>query len=201
MNSKIYEITKYQNSLKTDTLITFGQDEYGSWENVSTGRSGYSGIRDHTMFSRYLLNNGIYSGTISSERTIENLRKANEISFTMETHRKQNSVWYWNGGWTAKFDILDSFIEISSNASSYGVKVNGYSIPVTLSENVTYNFTFKQRYVVIDGIRYDYSDDTRLRDALSDYCYIRCAQGSVSAGGYACDAYLYLTVSDISVTW
>lgn len=203
MNKKIFETLKYCSGCSKKVFATFVADQYGNWNSYVDGYENYGAVSVNVMVSNYsyIYNGAQYWGYANANRTLDRIRLAKDISFTFESHRWRNTPAEWRGGWDAYISLASDFVKIYNSNSAYTVYVNGTALDVSLSEEVTYNISVKQGYILINGTKYSYPDGATLRNAASDYCSAYCRSGILYANGATTIGITYLNVSDLNVKW
>lgn len=202
MNSKIYNISKFSTGGIKRTYSAFVADEFGDWEILKKGTSSYSSAKKNELRANFThVGNGAhFSGNVTATRTIQKLKRAKSINFTFHSYRSPNNVWTYSGGWNGYIYLLGEYVKVQYKNSGYNITVNE-NVICELSEKVTYDITFKQNCLYLDGVKYTYPEGTRLSNATSDICSAYSYMGLVYAGGYASAASLYVLVGDICVKW
>ncbi len=203
MNQKIYSAEKNASGALKRTFLTFVPDQYGSWKNVLTGNSGYAGIEHNLIWSRYYYpggSNQARRGIAQTSRTIERLRAAKKIDFTIKAYKTSQNAIYWTT-WNDYFCLCNDFIKFDFYKYNFRVLVNGES-KVNLPENTVYKVSVRQNCIYVDGVKYNYTNGMKLSDAAGNLCNSYARMDSTSAAvGAASGAHAYLEIGDLHVIW
>ena len=198
MNEKIYNTEKLLSGAQERKYKLFVQDDYGTWQNALSGASGCASIQESVMWSRYYYTGGVkYNASANSTRTIPRLKSAKSIKFEMLIYTISSGASL--NSWDSYIKLCNSFFNISSSKSSFGIYVNNVLL-ANLTLGVRYNIEIKQNCFYLNGARHGFPDDLLLVNATGNEIACRSWMSSAS-GTYTYEAKLYLELKNLSVTW
>lgn len=203
MNEKIYYPEKITAGNLKRVYWTFAQDQYGSWANTLTGTYNYSSAEHNVLISLYYYPGGLNQagqGIVASSRTIERLKSARKIDFTIKGYKVSRNAVNWTN-WSGYFCLCNQFIKFDFYKYNFWVVVNGVK-KMGLAENTVHNISVRQNCIYVNNEKIEYDNGLLLMNAAGNYCNAYCRMDSTSAGtGVASGAWLYLEVGDLHVTW